>query len=43
MNFIQKISSRSDAQNGKQKKCSYIAMAEKNKHRSQYIIKAGAF
>jgi hypothetical protein len=44
MNFIQKISSNSDAQNKKTKKCVYIAMAEKtNKNRSQNIIKASAF
>ncbi len=42
MKLIQKISRHFDAQKGKQKKCSYIAMAE-NKHRAQCIIKASAF
>ncbi len=41
MKLIQKISSHSDAQKGKQK--SDLILQKINKHRPQYIIKASAF
>jgi hypothetical protein len=40
MNLIQKISSHSDAQKGKQKS---LLWQKINKNRSQYIIKASVF
>ncbi len=43
MNLIQKISSHSDAQKGKQKSHLILLWQKINKHRSQYIIKASAF
>jgi hypothetical protein len=43
MNLIQKISSHSDAQKGKQKSILILLWQKINKRRSQYIINASAF
>ena len=43
MNLIQKISSHSDAQKGKQKSVLILLWQKINKNRSQNIIKASAF
>ena len=43
MKLIQKISSHSDAQKGKQKSVLILLWQKINKHRCQYIIKTSAF
>jgi hypothetical protein len=43
MNLIQKISSQSDAQKGKQKSVLILLWQKINKHRPQYVIKASVF
>ncbi len=43
MRLIQKISSHSDAQKGKQKSVLILLCQKINKHRTQYVIKASAF
>ncbi len=43
INLIQKISSHSDAQKGKQKSVLVLQWQKINKNRSKYVIKASAF